>query len=396
MPTLDLWHLPGAPTAPGQGTLGTVTREAGQRVYYTARGDTLGELDAGPGIARQWLIPASLHAAGPNGPGLAGITRDRHDIVWSALASAGRLLRLDPRSGVMTAYGSNATTPLPHQFPFSMPLRVELDRRGRPWYAGLAVLGQPQGPIVGWLDPQSGATTYWVLNHLPMMLATNLWLQAKPARVWLSLLHWNHQWITSSNIPLLACLDPLTGAVDIWSRVHTPPAGMFHYLAGAQSVRGDDAATPRAIWFVHHTGFSPATILRLNVANGRFSEFTTPASQFQFGLDLDSSAMPWANTAPAQLTGVRNLKCGVPVSLSRHSVTLPAQKMIAPMRSARVRPVNFELKHEQRGIERRRSDCFDAIHPLGVVPVEPVAAATGTPAIWFAARAPHVIGKLAP
>lgn len=396
MPTLDLWPMPGPAPSAGAGTLAHLTREANGRVFYTARGDTLGELDLQHDLSREWLIPPALHGGGTLGPGAIAIERGARNTLWCALASGGRLLQLDAQANVMRAYGSTSATPLPHQFPFSMPMTVRPDHRGQIWYAGLAVLGQPQGPIIGQLDPASGDTRYWVLNQLPSILVTDLWIQAKPLRVWMSLLHWHHHAIVSNNIPLLACLDPANGQIELWSRVHTPPFGMFHYLAGARSIRGDAANTPKAIWFVHHTGFSPATMLRLDIATGRFSEFAPVPARSSYTLDLDAKGMPVANAAVNGLTWVRSLACGTPVSLSRHVQTLPVQKMRAPIRSARVRPATHEIKRSQRPVERHRVRCFDHYEPLSVDPAIVAVSGTATPAVFFTAPQAHAIGRLLP
>ncbi len=396
MPTLDLWPMPGPAPSSGAGTLGTLTREANNRVYYTARGDTLGELDVQHDRSREWLIPPALHGGGASGPSVAGIERGTRNTLWCALAGGGRLLHLDAQANVMRAYGSTSTTPLPHQFPFSMPMAVRPDQRGNIWYAGLAVLGQPQGPIIGRLHPGSGDTSYWVLNQMPSILVTDLWIQARPLRIWLSLLHWNHHGIVGNNIPLLACLDPASGQIEIWSRVHNPPFGMFHYLAGARSVRGDATGTPKAIWFVHHTGFSPATMLRLDIATRPFREFAPLPALSSYTLDLDGNGMPFANAAVNGLTWVRSLACGTAVSLSRHVQTLPVQKMRAPIRTAKVRPVAHEIKRGQRPVERHRVRCFDQYDPLGVDPAVVAVSGTAPPAVYFTAPQAHVIGRLLP
>lgn len=394
MPTLDLWPMPGPAPSSGAGTLSVLTSDANGRLFYAARGDTLGELDLQHDLTREWLIPPALHSGGASGPGVTGIARGRRNTLWCALATGGRLLQLDPQSNVMRAYGSASANPLPHQFPFSMPMAVRSDARGQVWYAGLAVLGQPQGPLVGRLDPATGDTTYWVLNQLPSLLVTDLWVQAKPLRIWLSLLHWNHHAIGNNNIPLLACLDPASGQIELWSRVHNPPFGMFHYLAGAQSVRGDALSAPKAIWLVHHTGFSPATILRLDTVTGRFSEFAPLPARPRFTLDLDAGGMPLANAAVDSLTAVRTLKCGVPVILTRHSQQLPAHKMRAPIRTTRVRSTAHELKRSRRAIERHRVRCFDDYRPLGADPAMVAASQSATPAVLFTAPQAHAIGRL--
>lgn len=396
MPTLALWNMPGPAPTSGAGGLGALTPEVNGRLFYTARGDTLGELELQHDLSREWLIPSALHGGGASGPSVTGLERGRHDTLWCSLATGGRLLHFDPHSNVMRAYGSTSAAPLPHQFPFSMPMSVRLDSRGHAWYAGLAVLGQPQGPLVGRLDPASGDTTYWVLTQLPSMLATDLWVQARPMRIWLSLLHWNHQFINNNNIPLLACLDPANGQIDLWSRVHNPPFGMFHYLAGAQSIRGDAVSAPKAIWFVHHTGFSPATVLRLDVATGRFSEFAPLPARSRFTLDLDASRMPMTNAAVDTLTSIRSLSCGVPVTLTRHSQKLPANKMRATIRKARVRPKVHELKRTERAIERRRDRCFEHYERLGIDPTMVAVSGAAKPAVFFTALQAHAIGRLTP
>lgn len=130
--------------------------------------------------------------------------------------------------------------------PLGYPLRVRAAASGEIWFAGLATrAGGVAGPVIGRLDGGGNAATSWVLPALTALRVSDIGLQEQPQLIWFTLQLWNHHAAPGGAIPILGCLDPVSGDVTLWSRAPQPPAGVFHFHFGGVALAGNSPTSPK-------------------------------------------------------------------------------------------------------------------------------------------------------
>ncbi len=378
MATLMQWTLPLNPPNPYPFYLQYLTPLRQDRLYYTKYIlDIVGELTVSTNVAnvREWVIPPVLFAGAS--PGIAtGITDGPKDRIWVALQSAHRLVELDPKTGLFTAFGGV-------QYPIRYPRHLMFDAAGNLWYTGSGT----NGALIGRLSRNRRFAVYW---DLPLELLTpeGLWVEGTGQEVWFTPIN--------SNLGLtgafLARLVPATNQLTYWSY---PAPGRRPVNAG---VMGDRPAKPTNIWFTYDAGGSSSRVFRLHLPSGTFFEYP-PQFSAPRKIVVDDSRNAWISDWSGKVSMVpRDADCGR-IKLTAHRIVIEPVKLGVKSREQLAKPAVHSVTPTLQQVTPVKFDCyvdFPLPYPLMSNGIQIDVAQRGQPNAYFTQGSGIVIGRLTP
>lgn len=335
MATLNEWTLPLNQTSPYPFYLQYLTPPVKERLFYTKYIiDIIGELDLKRAATREWAIPRGLWQPtypGQYGANPDGITLDAGGMIWSALQDAHRLLRLDPRSGSLIAYGATHGNPSSrnyNNYPIPYPTKVTFDKNDNAWYIGDGVVGWvPQGPLIGKLNADRKSADYWVLPQMGLITPSDLWVLPGAEQVWFTL--YNTSYLKTA--PFLGCLYPLQSKVTYWYNSY--PSVIWGI--GTRGIVGDSPTDLQRIWFTFNDSTANSGTYRLDVGTGSFFLFKSSSDLHRIALDFKGH--PWISDWNGKISVLKSPSQGV--------------KMEFPSKTVELAPKNMQVKAVELTVE---------------------------------------------
>lgn len=381
MATLTQWTLPLNLPNPYPFYLQFLTEVRRNRLYYTKYIlDIVGELNVSGNIdnVREWVIPPALFGSAPSGL-MAGITYAPNNRVWVALQTAHRLVELDPRSGLFTAFGGA-------QYPIRYPRHLMFDDTGSLWYTGAGT----NGALIGRLSADRKTAVYW---DLPIELLTpeGLWVNSTGTEVWFTPINPNY-WLTGA---VLARLVPATNDVTYWT---FKAPGLRPTNAG---VVGDRPAKPDNIWFTYDgssTSGASSRVFRLHLPSGVFFQYA-PHFSAPRRIVVDDGRNAWISDWSGKVSRVeRDAKCGT-IRLTAHRLKVKPVEMKVKGQESGARPRVHSVTPTQQPVNPVKVDCyldFPLPYPLFSHGIQVDVTQPNQPSLYFTHGSGIVIGRLTP
>jgi streptogramin lyase len=309
--------------------------------------------------------------------------------VWAPLipSAGGRLLELDPRSGLMTVF---------HDLPGQPYVRIDdiaVGGRSAVWYPAVA---GPNNAAIGRLDSATGVAEMWTL---PVACAGPwaIWFDRTTGHVWFTSWNWNYY---ATGGAFVGRLDPGAGMVDYWE--------LPGYAPRNPGIAGEQVAPAQNLWFTHLEFYAPtgppkgSRVYRLDLRSLTFYEYLLPVSFPSFApfrVRVDSGGNAWVADGNGEVRSIlRGADCGVAqFKRGRAKVSVTAKPVKVTQDYARLN--THSAAPSTTTIQRYAQDCYRN-YPVGagatmaVSVVEPTH--FGAPRIFFTNASTNQIGRLTP
>jgi streptogramin lyase len=376
--TLTQWTLPLNPPNPNPFYLQFLTEPRKGRLYYTKYVvDVIGELTVSKNVGnvREWVIPPALFGKASSG-NACGITYGPANSVWFALQNGHRLVELDPKAGLFTAFGGL-------QYPIRYPRHLMFDGADNLWYTGAGT----NGALIGRLDRTRTKATYW---DLPAELITpeGLWVDGNGEAIWFTPINPN-LWLTGA---FLARLIPGNNELTYWTY---PRAGRRPVNAG---VVGDARTNPENIWFTYAEWGPQSRVFRLHLQSNTFFEYA-PTFSAPRRVVVDAGRNAWISDWSGKVSRVaRDADCGT-IRLTPDTLLVERVERSVKSQQATARAAVHSVRPTVQPVTPVKDNCyahFPLPSPLTSQGIQIDAAKPGKPNVYFTEGSGIVIGRLTP
>ena len=328
----------------------------------------------------EWPIPSALQGVTSYRTWINGLVLGPNETAWACLGpfTDGRLVELQPSGGLITSFFGLAGAPYDDMFD------LVFDGQGRLWYGVGAAPGRGG---IGMFDRAGVRSFVWALPAAcgwPM----SVWPERNGAVVWFA----SYNWLVSAGtaVAFFGRLDPAAGTVDYWSA----PGPVMNFAIAAEPT--SNAAN---VWFKSYAYPSPARVVRFDVANGTFYEYTAPTFLAPTDLDLDRGANAWVSEGENLRFIRKGANCGV-TQFKHHSARVRSKDSTVGAREERVKPIETPVSASVSTIAPTPENCFEnyAVGPARPMrlAIAPRPAPRARLSIYFTDPATNTVGRLDP